>query len=204
MSKRRKSAEEEEELEEETGDERSGILRDGQRVRVSLFMRDGSISPDLLPHQRAKALAARQTQTEDALARKFGLSDAMQLHKPGFRRNTDVAALERSRAAYAAADAADAQAYKQTRDYDEHGGDEPRNTGTGAPAKGSGAPAGAYPLSAGEGSECSVDGRSGTLVRQGNWLVCKPRSQDAASFDAKQAAYEAYDREMSVAYLRGK
>ena len=43
MSKRKKLAEEEEqELEEETEDERSDILRDGQRVRVSLFMRDGA------------------------------------------------------------------------------------------------------------------------------------------------------------------
>ncbi len=108
MSKRRKSAEEEEELEEETEDERSGILRDGQRVRVSLLMRDGAINPDLLPHQRAKALH----QTEDAVARRFGLSDAQQLHRPGFRRNTDVAALARVQQAYTDAEIADANAWK--------------------------------------------------------------------------------------------
>ncbi len=200
MSKRRKSAEEEEELEEETEDERSGILRDGQRVRVSLFMRDGSISPDLLPHQRAKALH----QTEDAVARRFGLSDAQQLHRPGFRRNTDVAALARVQQAYTDAEAADREAWRNPSvrlDYDEYGGSEERNTGTGAPAKGSGAPAGAYPLSAGEGSACSVNGQAGTLVRQGNWLVCQPRSQDAA-IDAKQAAYADYDERMSNAWRK--
>ena len=122
-------------------------------------------------------MAARQT--EDAVARRFGLSDALQLHRPGFRRNTDAGALARVQQAYTAYDAADAQAYKQTGEYNEYGGGEPRNTGSGAPGRGTGAPAGAYPLSAGEGSACTIDGRSGVLVRQGNWLVCQPRSQDA-------------------------
>src|SRR6476646_4151800 len=111
MNKRKKSvAEEEEELDD--------ILRDGQSVRVPLYLRDGSISPDLTPHQRAKAL--HHTQTADAVARRYGLSDAIQLRRPGFRRNTDAGALERSRAAYAAYDAADAVAYKQVRDYNEY------------------------------------------------------------------------------------
>jgi hypothetical protein len=74
--------------------------------------------------------------------------------------------------AYNDYDAADAQAYKQSK------GD------AGELAKA--APQGAYPLSAGEGAS-------------------KPRQrQDAATVDAKQAAYEQYDREMAVAYLRGK
>ena len=186
---------------EDDEDERSGILRDGQRVRVSLFLKDG-INPDLLPHQRAKALH----QTEDAVARRFGLSDALQLHRPGFRRNTDVGALARVQQAYTDAEMADAEAWRNPAvrlDYKEYGGDEPRNTGSGAPGRGSGAPAGAYPLSAGEGSTCTVNGQAGVLVRQGNWLVCKPRRNQDAAFDAKQAAYEAYDREMSQAYLRG-
>jgi hypothetical protein len=195
MNKRRKSiaeveAEEEEEN-EENEDQRSGILKDGQSVRVSLFMRDGStINPDLTPTQRAKAL--HQTQTEDAIARKYGLSDARQLHRPGFRRNTDAAALERSRAAYAAYDAADAVAYKHNQAGD---------TGEFAQAP----PVGTYPLSAGEGSTCTVNGQDGVLVRQGNWLVCKPRQrQDTATFDAKASAYAEYDREMSNAWRTGK
>jgi hypothetical protein len=137
--------------EEETEDERSDILRDGQRVRVSLLMRDGAINPDLLPHQRAKALH----QTEDAVARRFGLSDAQQLHRPGFRRNTDVAALARVQQAYADAEAADANAWK------------------------------------------------GGPLRQGHGKV-EPAPDQRQDLDAKQAAYEAYDREMAQAYLRGK
>jgi hypothetical protein len=103
--------------------------------------------------------------------------------------------------AYTAYDAADAAAYKQTRDYNEFAGAEPRNTGSGAPAKGYGnPPPGAQPYSAAaEGTSCSIDGTAGSLVRQGNWLVCRPtRSQDAATI--KQAAYDAYDREMANAW----
>ena len=43
--------------------------------------------PRLDAAQRAKAAQ----QTEDAVARRFGLSDARQLHRPGFRYNTDSA-----------------------------------------------------------------------------------------------------------------
>jgi len=37
-------------------------------------------------------------------------------------------------------------------------------------------PAGAYPLSAGAGTACTIDGRPGRLVKSddGDWLVCKP------------------------------
>src|SRR6476660_5907723 len=119
MNKRKKSIAEEEE------EELDDILRDGQSVRVPMYLRDGAINPDLTPTQRAKAL--QQTQTEDAVARRFGLTDAMQLHKPGFRRNTDVAALERTRQAYADADTADANAWKgasnRLNPRDQHGGD---------------------------------------------------------------------------------
>ncbi len=95
---------------EELEEENDSILRDGQSVRVSLFMKDGAINPNLLPHQKAKAAQ----QTEDAVARRFGLTDALQLHRPGFRRNTDAAALERVRQAYNDAEAADANAWKAT------------------------------------------------------------------------------------------
>ena len=52
--------------------------------------------------------------TLKALARRFGLTDGLQLHRPGFRYNTDAAAVERTRQAYADADAADANAWKDT------------------------------------------------------------------------------------------
>ena len=67
------------------------------------ILRDGGINPNLLPHQKAKAMQ----QTQDAAARGFGLTDGLQLHRPGFRRVTDAAALERSRQAYNDAEAAD-------------------------------------------------------------------------------------------------
>ena len=184
----------EERLEEEGND---GILRDGQSLRVPLYLRDGAINPRLTPTQHGKAAQ----QTEDAVARRFGLTDGLQLHKPGFRRVTDAAALERVQQAYNAYDAADAAAYKQTRDYNEHTGGDPDRTGAGAPAKGAGAPQGAYPLSAGEGTSCTINGAAGVLVRQGDWLVCNPRrATDAAAFDAKAQAYADYDREMADAW----
>lgn len=43
-----------------------------------------------------------------------------------------------------------------------------------------GPPAGAYPLSAGEGSRCTINGADGRLARRGDWLVCEPARQDAA------------------------
>jgi hypothetical protein len=42
----------------------------------------------------------------------------------------------------------------------------------------------AYPLSAGAANACTINGVPGTLVRQGEWLICKPttstRGTDAA------------------------
>ena len=104
----------EERLEEEGND---GILKDGQSVRVALYMKDGSINPRLTATQRGKAAQ----QTEDAIARRFGLSDGLQLHRPGFRRVTDAAALARVQQAYTAYDAADAQAYKHGQPSDAGG-----------------------------------------------------------------------------------
>jgi hypothetical protein len=103
----------EERLEEEGNYDSNGLLKDGHRVRVPLYMRDGAINPNLTPTQQAKAAA--QQQIQDAAARKFGLSDALQLHKPGFRYNTwDADAQERTRQAYADADTADANAWKNS------------------------------------------------------------------------------------------
>lgn len=107
MARRRKFDPEEmdpEELEELEEEDSRGILRDGQSVRVPLYMRDGSINPSLTPTQRAKA--QHDQQTADAQARKFGLQDALQLHRPGFRYNTDAAARTRIAQAYEAYDAA--------------------------------------------------------------------------------------------------
>jgi len=79
--------------------------------------------------------------------------------------------------------------------------------------RGDAAPAGAYPYrTAAEGTPCTVNGRPGTLVREGNYLVCKPTaSQDARPvFDAiegarrKREAYEAMCHDMANAWKGGK
>ena len=198
-----------EELEAEGALDARGLLRDGARLHVPLYLKDGSTNPYLSATQRAIAAAkTAQQQTQDAVARGFGLTDALQLHRPGFRRNSDSAALERSRRAYQDAEAADRDAWRNPTprlDYSEHTGSDPSRTGAGAPAKGSNAPAGSYPYSAAaEGAPCSVDGSPGTLVREGNSLVCKPRQrQDAMGLDPKQVAYDEYDRIASNAW-RGR
>ena len=48
----------------------------------------------------------------------------------------------------------------------------------------SGAPPGAYPYTAAaEGAACTIDGRPGRLVKQGNALVCEPTTTDARTSD---------------------
>jgi hypothetical protein len=62
-------------------------------------------------------------------------------------------------------------------------------------------PVGAYPLSAGEGSRCTINGQDGRLVRKGNWLVCEPVRRDAMPVqDARAEAYRLYDEEMANAW----
>ena len=53
-------------------------------------------------------------------------------------------------------------------------------------------PPGAYPYSPeAEGTRCTINGEDGTLVREGDYLVCKPKRQAAQSHDAdpRAAAY---------------
>jgi hypothetical protein len=106
-------------------------------------------------------------------------------------------------------------------------GSDPLSTGVGAPARGYGRiPEGAYPLSTGPGAQCTINGQPGTLQREGNWLVCRPtnsadeyepeedgdQSEDHMSVgdavqrlhDARQRAYEAYDREQQQAWVNPK
>jgi hypothetical protein len=188
MNKRKRSEAEEEIEEEETEDERSGILRDGQRVRVSLFMRDGAINPNLTPTQRAKALAAQQTLVSD------GSSNPMAMHKPGFRYLTDA-----NRRAIG--DAAKAKAYQEVEQAD-------ANAWKGATSR-------LNLRDQQEGDPCTVSGPDypddfgspGTL-QMGNdgELVCVPGNLDArrqdSRIDAREAAYRAYDEEMSVAWRK--
>jgi hypothetical protein len=93
----------------------------------------------------------------------FGLADSSSLHRPGQRFSVDAAARARVEQARAEGIQEMCDAWKRKPDVD------------------ASPPAGAYPLSAGEGSRCTVNGADGRLVRRGDWLVCKPVKQDAVS-----------------------
>jgi hypothetical protein len=57
-------------------------------------------------------------------------------------------------------------------------------------------PAGASPYSAAaEGSECTINGQSGTLVKQGEWLVCKPRKDARPRTDSRPPPMSIADAE---------
>jgi hypothetical protein len=126
MARRRKfdpaELDPEELREEEEENEDAAILRDGQSVRVRLFMRDGGINPGLTPTQRAKALHNRPLVTD-------GSSNPMAMHKPGFRYLSDA----RQRAIN---DGIKNEAYQQV---DKEAANAWRNTGastsTGAPGR---------------------------------------------------------------------
>jgi hypothetical protein len=120
-------------------------LPDGAKLKVSMLTADAA----------QKAVAARRTSAKVTDA--FGGSAG--LHRPGARlpaprpaRTTDHAVqvtLQKLAAdAFDEAQRADANAWQQ--------------------------PAGAYPLSAGVGSSCTINGSPGTLVRDGEWLRCVP------------------------------
>jgi hypothetical protein len=75
---------------EDDGDsafDENGLLKDGRRIRVSMMMRDSGSDV-----QRAVA--------EDAVARRFGLRHAFELHQPGPRYCTDAAANDLREQAY--------------------------------------------------------------------------------------------------------
>jgi hypothetical protein len=173
----------------------NGIVRDGKAIRVSLFdsMRArGWAPPDTRPgapfvvDHRPGGWASpdRRRSLTDA-----ELADAKQQLADG----------------YAEYDARNANAWRNPPNgpRSEYTGGDSYNTGVGAPSRGSGSiPVGAYPLSAGESSRCTLNGQDGRLVRKGNWLVCEPtRANDARSLqDARAEAYRLYDEDMANAW----
>jgi hypothetical protein len=70
-------------LVDRAGDEE---LRDGDRLRVPLHMRDAAT---LSPMQR-EVMADKAARLEDEAAKRFGLSDGLDLHKPGSRYCSDT------------------------------------------------------------------------------------------------------------------
>jgi hypothetical protein len=162
--------------EEETEDafDSRGVLKDGASVTVGLQMRDSANSWRDDMH---RTLVGKRMVHD-------GTKSPLGLHKPGFRFTTDAAARR----------TADAEIERAYRDYDLRDSEAWRGQDA--------APAGSYPLSAGEGTTCTIDGHDGRLVRKSDWLVCQPtRRQDAV--DARQSAYEQYDADMNNRW-RGK
>jgi len=152
----------------EAFDER-GIVRDGYGLRVPLTLMDSTqrrVAADAKrrkvverdPMGRVRSTFEEEEEEEDAA--RFGVNDALALHKPGYRYNTDAAAFAQQRA-YAESVQRLCDAWKQT---------------DASP------PVGAYPLSGGEGNPCTIDGRPGVLVKtdDGNWLTCRPVSRTDA------------------------
>jgi hypothetical protein len=155
------------------------ILKDGRRYIVPTMLRDGRSNPALTPLQHAVA-ASRDAMTFDAAS-----------HKPGHRYTVDAAARRRIADAYREADAALMSAWRNDSTVGVHAG---------APE------AGSYPAGPGyaEGMACTINGAPGTLQAIGGqpgWLRCVPSansdsSRDGFVVDAKQAALDAYDREL--------
>jgi hypothetical protein len=159
---------------EETDDT---LLRDGERIRVPLFFRDGAINPALSDVQRA--IAARDQQQ---LLVTDGTNDPVNLHKPGYRYLTDTTA--RSAGDVALKQAYEAYDQEQSRRW-QHG-DATREF-----------------VGEQEGAVCMVSnpeypldqGSAGHLRTINGRLICvpdKPRN-DAQTIDAREDAYAAYD-----------
>jgi len=160
-------------------DDDDELLRDGERLTVPLMMMD-SMQRDLARHEIAARYVAQAATTPQRrlVADAFGDSDHFALGRPGPRYGAGVAYDERE-AAYRDVALRDANAWRSqppvlpVRDA--------------APP-----PDGAYPLTAGEGTACTINGRPSTLQRQGDWLQCVADDDDNAftsTGDAREAAY---------------
>jgi hypothetical protein len=168
---------------QDTTDER-GIVRDGKIVRASMF----------------DSIRARGFAPPDVRAGGPFVVD----HRPGNWALPDQRrALTDSELIDARRRIADAIAEHDRRDTNAwrnppNGPQRP----VGEFAAGAKIPTGAYPLSAGEGSRCTINGEDGRLVREGNWLVCeRTRANDAQALqDVRAGAYRAYDEEMANAW----
>jgi hypothetical protein len=176
------------------------LLRDGERLRVPLMLRDG-----FTPVQRAIASEHNN--------QRFAAAMDAALHRPGFRipvksldgttrietlvagNHMPVATIQRRKKEETEDADPRAQAYA---DYDAATADAWKH-----PASFTDAKSGIYPLSAGEGSACDLNGERGTLVREGDHLVCRvtqaPRGGDRA---AVEDAYRAYDEQAQNAWRK--
>jgi hypothetical protein len=163
------------------------VLRDGQRIVVPMNMAD-SAQREVIEH-------FEQLRAEDAAARKLGLNDALDLHKPGQRFSVDAAARARVEQARAEGIREMCDAWKQPM------------------ADIANEARGAQP-----GDECTVregghgEGSPGHLQMRGGRLVCVPdkrradsvpRTMDAAAAQqVKDQAWLEMCRDLEEAWKR--
>jgi hypothetical protein len=141
------------------------LLRDGEQLRVPLLLMDSV--------QRSVARTAT-TPRRRLVADAFGNSDHFALGRPGPRYGVDRGYGDDERAAaYREVALRDAEAW--------------RTPPVVVSVRDAAPPDGAYPLSAGEGTACTINGRPGTLERDGDWLQCVP--DDDTTGDAREDAY---------------
>jgi hypothetical protein len=150
--------------------DRNGIIRDGVVMRTRMMARDGA------PHLRFTDARQFWDRHKDTLlvtdARALGGTEG---NKPGFRILDSPLNRQAVNDAYRAYEDDLTNAWRNN---------PPTGSGSSGPrgVVSSNPPPGAYPYSpAAEGAACTVDGRSGRLVRQGNWLVCNPTTDARAS-----------------------
>jgi hypothetical protein len=200
-------------------------LRDGERLHVSMYMKDALAAEDASRRRRAAAAAEEaeeeeqdeeQEQRSDAapalLVDAFGGSEG--LNRPGARyllaahQTTDHARLvtavqqrdEALAAAYADYDRAEAERWRGN-DYDiAIMSEQQRKRPTSSRASSSSS----NNASGREGDACSINGAAGRLRNVNGRLECVAnRSSDAATVDARQAlldAYREYDEQMANAW----
>jgi hypothetical protein len=161
-------------------------LRDGESLRVPMQFRDG-----MSELQRAVAEDA-DANAPMTVCDGWGRSDPVSLGIPGPRflragRNTA------DHARLVTADAERQRAYAEMVD-------SMANAWKDAPPD---APPGSYPYSAAkEGAACTIDGRPGTLVKEGNFLVCRPvaRADGAPTRDSVDEAWRQMAAEQREAW----
>jgi hypothetical protein len=156
---------------------RGRIMRDGEVVRVPMMMRD---SKDAWRDEMAKTGFRRSYAKLDDAAKRLGLTDHLDLCRPGFRYCTDAAARDAKEAAYRA--------------YDEEQTNAWRKSGTGSiPFVGQRA-----------GDLCTINGRAGHLQMVDGELQCVPNEHaDALPLMDVQTAYALTDWEAENAW-RGR
>jgi hypothetical protein len=156
------------------------------------LLRDGAVYRVPMHLRDSLLTPLQRAVAEDRIARDLGLSDALAAHKPGYRLGDSIS----ERAKLSAYDAmVNDMSNAWRRDSQ---------------------PPGAYPLSVGEGTVCTIDGRAGHLRKtdSGDWLECVPdqessedavpsRMMDAAtSWRIRSAAFEDYVNDLTSAWRK--